>query len=298
MRMALIMNFVGPYLLAMRDRAPKMFQELRRHGRLQQHLHQKDHETRQLLNQLLKGNENPSLQERRTAEEIVRAMLIEFPEEYLKQPRENRKPPDDLNLSGSGKGKAPGEYAALMANLFQQQKVDPKVPDESDGNEEHDAASNGAVGSLSGIEKAIRRFARERFERVAQDIATALQEHQASGVYGDDAEDEDGYPLETLWDEFRYEVQFGPHDDVVDFAWNGTLRPFYEAAISAISDAEMRLLFLATEEGLSFDPASEELPLAATGDELIEELDSALRGLAGKSREHEEKDDSEELEQR
>ena len=137
---------------------------------------------------------------------------------------------------------------------------------------------------MSGIEGAIWLFAWERFERLAQEIAAALEEHPASGVYGDDAEDEDGYPLETLWDEFRHEVGFGPHDDVIEYAWNGTVRPFIEAAISAISQPERRLLFLATKEGLTFDADTEELPPAAAVDELVEEVNLELRNLAGKSR--------------
>jgi hypothetical protein len=146
---------------------------------------------------------------------------------------------------------------------------------------------------MSGIERAICLFAGERFERLAQDIAGALQRHPATGIYGDDAEDEDGRPLKTLWDEFRYEVQFGPHDDVVDSAWNSTLRPFYEGTISTLSVGERRLLFLATEHGLEFDSSSGELPRVADTQELIAELDSALRELAGKSREDEEEEEEE-----
>jgi hypothetical protein len=92
---------------------------------------------------------------------------------------------------------------------------------------------------------------------------------------------------------FRYEFHFGPHDDVIDFAWNSTLRPFYEATISIISDAERRLLFLATDEGLAFDSESDELPPAISDHELIEELDSALRELAGEKHEDEDEDEDE-----
>lgn len=287
------MDFKEPYLLAMCEQAPKLLQELQKHGRLDQHLQEKSREAHALLRQVLRGNENPSLSEQREAEESVRVSLIEFSDEYLKEPKKKLKPPADLvGLPNRGEGREPSEYAALMGDLFQQQNEGPKVANESQGNEENDVATNGAVGA-SGIERAVWRFARERFERLAQDLVAALQEHPASGIYGDDAEDEDGRPLKTLWDEFRYEVHFGPHDDVVDFAWESTLSPFSEAMISTISDAEKRLLFLATEHGSEFDLDSGELPPLADTHELIRELDSALRELAGKSRNDEEGEESE-----
>jgi hypothetical protein len=85
-------KFQEPYLPAMRERAPKMFRELVRHGRMEQHLKQKTAEAYDLLDQLLAHNPNPGLAQRREAEEQVRAVMIDFPPEgHPAQPE----PPDD-----------------------------------------------------------------------------------------------------------------------------------------------------------------------------------------------------------
>jgi hypothetical protein len=82
-------EFKEPYLLAMGDRNPEMFNQLRRSGQMEQHLQEKSQEAHQLLSQLLSQHQNPGLRERREAEEIVRATLIDFP------PREPRLRHDD-----------------------------------------------------------------------------------------------------------------------------------------------------------------------------------------------------------
>ena len=59
-----------------------MFNELRRSGQMEAHLRQKQEEVKRLMSDLLP--ENPTLAQEREAEEIVRAQVIEFPSEYLK----------------------------------------------------------------------------------------------------------------------------------------------------------------------------------------------------------------------
>lgn len=88
------MEFKSQYVHAMREQAPKMFRDLVKHGRIEQHLDQKSGEAHEMLRQLLAQHPNPGLAERREAEEIVRQTLIEFPPE--KPERENAEPPDDL----------------------------------------------------------------------------------------------------------------------------------------------------------------------------------------------------------
>ena len=56
----MVMNFTEPYLLAMREQAPKMYMELRRHGRLDQHLKMKSHEAQAMFESLLA---RPSIEE-------------------------------------------------------------------------------------------------------------------------------------------------------------------------------------------------------------------------------------------
>lgn len=79
------MEFKGPYLLAMRERAPKMFVELCRGGQLDQHVQEKSLEAHTLLNQLLasepKGIDGlpKDPQALRLAEEIVLGQMLDFP---------------------------------------------------------------------------------------------------------------------------------------------------------------------------------------------------------------------------
>lgn len=97
--MALLMNFMEPYLLAMRERAPAMFNDLRKHGRLDQHLKEMSARAHQMLRELLAPYPEPTLAQKREAEETVLATLIEFPPE---RPAPGMaEPPDDLKpISG------------------------------------------------------------------------------------------------------------------------------------------------------------------------------------------------------
>ena len=98
------MEFKGPYLFAMRERAPKMFKELCRSGRLDEHLQEKSVEAHELLDQLLasepKGVDGlpKDLQALRLAEEIVLAQMLDFP---ASERAENPGPPEDLERRAS-----------------------------------------------------------------------------------------------------------------------------------------------------------------------------------------------------
>jgi hypothetical protein len=111
------MDFKVPYLLAMREQAPKMFMELRRSGRLEQFLQQKSHEAHQLLREILakhQQNEPPSLQQKREAEEQVFGLMIEFlPEQKPEFPE----PPEDLPGHPGEQGRLPNEYRTLMSRV-------------------------------------------------------------------------------------------------------------------------------------------------------------------------------------
>lgn len=85
------MEFKGPYLRAMREQAPKMFNRLRRTGALSKHVQDKSKEAHELFNQLTEGapklpNGLPEQPFRREAEEQVLAQLIEFPPETPEPP--------------------------------------------------------------------------------------------------------------------------------------------------------------------------------------------------------------------
>ena len=81
------MEFKEPYLRAMREQAPKMFNELRRTGAMDAHLQAKSAEAHRMLRDLTTGMEtlpNGLVRDAnvlRMAEEQVRATLIEFPNE-------------------------------------------------------------------------------------------------------------------------------------------------------------------------------------------------------------------------
>jgi hypothetical protein len=80
----------------MRERAPKMFRDLVRQGRMKQHLEQKTAEAYDLLDQLLARYPKPGLRERREAEEQVRAVMLDFPPEGKPTRPSQREESDDL----------------------------------------------------------------------------------------------------------------------------------------------------------------------------------------------------------
>ena len=81
------MQFKGIYLNAMREKAPAMFNELRRSGKIAAHAREKEREFGRLVNEALtnepKGQSGLVLNRnaQRQVEEVVAAQLLEFPSE-------------------------------------------------------------------------------------------------------------------------------------------------------------------------------------------------------------------------
>ena len=80
------MEFKIPYLLAMREKAPKLFNSLSRSGKLDEHLRQKTKQAHEMFDDLTKKapklpNGLPKAQPRIEAERLVLETLIEFPDE-------------------------------------------------------------------------------------------------------------------------------------------------------------------------------------------------------------------------
>ncbi len=76
------MNFQGPYILAMKERAPRMYLELARNPRAaNRHFKAKVAEAERMKRELLARHQTPTMADVREAEELVRAALIEFPPE-------------------------------------------------------------------------------------------------------------------------------------------------------------------------------------------------------------------------
>lgn len=79
------MDFKGPYLEAMRDQAPAMFNRLNRTGALDKFVQDRSVEAHELYEKLTKGEARTQSgvvidpQARQNAEEQVRAVMLDFP---------------------------------------------------------------------------------------------------------------------------------------------------------------------------------------------------------------------------
>ena len=92
------MEFKGTFLLAMREKDPKLFMALRRSGQLNQYVQEKSQEAHAMLRGILAKREksphgNPLPADLREAEEVVLAHFLEFP---VPEREQNPEPPDDL----------------------------------------------------------------------------------------------------------------------------------------------------------------------------------------------------------
>ncbi len=85
------MDFQTRYLNEMREKAPAMFNELRRSGKIAAHARETEREFGRLVNEVLKNEpKGPSGQVadinlKRMVEEVVAAQLLEFPREGLER---------------------------------------------------------------------------------------------------------------------------------------------------------------------------------------------------------------------
>lgn len=87
------MLFKGPYVRAMREQAPKMFNRLRRTGALDAHLQQKSEEAHRMFAELTADAPKlpsgyPRNPHATQAEQIVLETLIEFPPEGQSEPND------------------------------------------------------------------------------------------------------------------------------------------------------------------------------------------------------------------
>jgi hypothetical protein len=101
-----------------------------------------------------------------------------------------------------------------------------------------------AMGVL--VEEAVRRFAAARFDALVAALVGQLKEMPASGIYSDICN------FRTVWDEYCYGIQEGPHDsqyeilggphDIFAATWDPTLETMITTALDAIPDPEAVLL--------------------------------------------------------
>lgn len=82
------MDFRFPYLVAMQDQNPKMYRALKKAGELDRFVQMKANEARRMYLELTKdapkeSNGQPTMQARREAEEQIRGLLFEFPDDMM-----------------------------------------------------------------------------------------------------------------------------------------------------------------------------------------------------------------------
>jgi hypothetical protein len=83
------------------------------------------------------------------------------------------------------------------------------------------------IDALERTHRAVREFARSEFSAYARKIVYRMQRFPASGTYGCDVKHK------TLWDEFCYETQNGPLEELRR-AWDQTLGPNVDEMIQSI----------------------------------------------------------------
>lgn len=91
------------------------------------------------------------------------------------------------------------------------------------------------ISALEDTHDAVRAFARVEIAALARRSIYRLRRVKASGIYGDDL----GH--KSLWDEWSFEVNNGPHD-LLDDAWSATLTPILSKIVEEIPSHVARLI--------------------------------------------------------
>jgi hypothetical protein len=235
------MEFKGTYLLAMREQAPKMFMELRRSGKLDQHLQEKSTEAHQMLRELLAqkprtARGDPYVSDQHWAEEIVRATLIEFKERA-------RNPEPSHNL--------PREIGKALRQPQSRQSTEPVTSETTDP----------ADCWFCPMHRAVLQYADIAFHALARKIVGQIQQIDATGIYGDD------YQHKTLWDEYCHKIQEGS-EEPSEYAWEWTISPFL-AEIVENTPHEMAVLLTVGAEWRIGEEESEQIGGLASNPDLM-----------------------------
>jgi hypothetical protein len=82
------------------------------------------------------------------------------------------------------------------------------------------------IEALERTHEAVRMFARSEFSAYTRKIVYRMRRFPASGLYGDPEH-------RTLWDEYCFERHNGPNEPL-RFAWDQTLRPYFDEVLKAI----------------------------------------------------------------
>lgn len=109
------------------------------------------------------------------------------------------------------------------------------------------------------VRSAVQQFAEARFAKLAVSIVAEISGLPASGIF-----EELGHEFQTVWDEFCYEVQNGPHEAwgygllhneeyLMEAAFDPTIAPFISFAVDEIADPEAVLLSIGAQRYQDFD---------------------------------------------
>jgi hypothetical protein len=189
------------------------------------------------------------LADKREVEEIVPALLIEFPTPEKDQRLE---PPEDLPSKGGQNFRQPPA----------------QQPREATARESADLADCWSCPT----HWAVRRFADAEFDALAQNIVEQLRGIDATGIYGDD------YRHETLWDEYCHEIQEGSLG--LSRAWDSTIAPFLIEALANIPQEVAVLMTIGAGFRLEEDDGEQAGDFVTNPDMIQRRLEQVLVEMA------------------
>eukprot|EP01037_Dinobryon_pediforme_P005930 gene5930-5999_t len=223
------MQFRRPYLLAMREQAPGLYSNLQHAGRLEGHLDWVCDRARLMKAHIL------SDEPRSEGGWITDMQAERIAEEIVFAKLIQFPQPDwDARLEP-----APMVADAALTALT---------------TAEEDPDCRGCQ-----VRSAVQRFAGARFEKLATSIVAEIAGLPACGIF-----EELGHEFQTVWDEFCYEVQNGPHDAwgygvlhheeyLMEAAFDPTITPFITFAVDNIAEPEAVLLSVGAQRYQDFD---------------------------------------------
>ncbi len=138
----------------------------------------------------------------------------------------------------------------------------------------------GEIRRLSAMENALLEFGEMRFSQLARKVVYRFRRMPATAIYG-------SWEYRSLWDQYCYDLQFGPHEDVdiaagyLDFppSWERAFGPVLERLVSEVPVSEKKILLFATERyAVAFD--EEKSDFYVDDDAIILEIKTRLAEAA------------------
>ena len=136
------------------------------------------------------------------------------------------------------------------------------------------------ISRLNALENALLEFGEMRFSQLARKVVYRFRRIPATAIYGN-------WEYRSLWDQYCYDFQFGPHEDediaagYLDFppSWERVFDPVLERLVSELPESEKKVLLFVTDRYfLAFD--EEESDFYVDDDDIILEIKSRLAEAA------------------